>query len=275
MKLRALIADDEPALRLALKRELLAHMPNIDVVSEVGDGIEALNWLRENPVDLCFLDIRMPGLTGLEVANILLDDHLANSGDQLNSQDNSSAPPLVIFVTAYDEYAVEAFDAGAIDYLLKPVTEQRIKQTLNRIVERIDQRESREQQEELERKLRDTLSKLSRLSEANNSLRAIRASVGDQIRMIPVGDIVLLHAEDKYITVYTVNQQALIRETIKDLLPRLPSDIFVQIHRSSIVNLTHVEAANRLAPGKLTLTLRGLNMTPTVSRPFQRLFKAM
>lgn len=271
MKLRALVADDEPLLRQSLIAELNVQMPDIEVVAEVGNGQEAINWLDQNHVDICFLDIRMPGLTGLEVAAELLERRSANPND---SQREKSTP-LLVFVTAYHNYAVQAFEANAVDYLLKPVTSDRLTQTLARLQQRLGKQNDLNYQEELEEKLKKTLSKLSELAQDKNTLHTIKASVGDQVRVISIADVVLLNAEDKYVVVHTRENQALIRESLKDLLPQLPSKTFVQIHRSSIVNMNYVESAKRSATGKLTLKLQGLDIEPVVSRTHRHHFKAM
>lgn len=268
MLLKALIADDEPVLRQAMKNELDALMPEMAVVAEFGDGFSTLEWLQNHSVDVAFLDIRMPGLTGLEVADSLLRAWP-------EAKNKNEFAPLVVFVTAYDEYAVKAFDTEAVDYLLKPVTPDRLQQTIVRLKQRLEERAVQKNSLELETKLKNALNRLSDRDNPDNSLRSIRASVGDQIRLIPIEEVVLFQAEHKYVNVYTENLHALIREPLKDLLPRLPTEGFVQIHRSSIVNMAFVEAADRKTPGRMTLRLRGTTQQPAVSRSFRHLFKAM
>jgi len=275
MTLKALIADDEPLLRQALVRELDAQMPDIEVVAEVGDGQAALDAIYRSSVDIAFLDIRMPGLSGLEVTQSLLDNwHSSPQSDR--------HPPLVVFVTAYDEYAVHAFEAEAVDYILKPLTTERLQLTLVKIRERLKNRRDVDKQLELETKLERALAQLSDQAgdtsadeNVTPALTTIRASVGGKIQLLPVDEVILLQAEDKYVSVYTKSQHVLIRQTLKDLLPRLPSDRFVQIHRASIVNLAFVDAADRSRAGKMTLTIRGLEITPSVSRANRHHFKAM
>lgn len=268
MTIKVLIADDEPLLRQALIQELTAQMQDCEVSAEVGNGDEALEWLGDNTVDIAFLDIKMPGMTGLEVAQALLERESASQADY-------GIAPMIVFVTAYDEYAVEAFEAAAVDYLLKPVTEARLQKTVQKIQERMVQRKNAEQQKELKKNLECALKKLSINKSNADFIRTINVGIGDQIRFISVEDIILFMAEDKYVSVYTECQHALIREPLKDLLTRLPRDQFVQIHRSTVVNMAFVDAAKRDATGKMTLIIRGIDVEPIVSRSNRHLFKAI
>ncbi len=268
MTINVLIADDEPILRKELIRELTSAMPEVNVVAEFGDGGATLSWLKENSVDVAFLDIQMPGLSGLDVAQSIVDAWPC-------AHTNSQYGPLIVFVTAYDKYALKAFEAEAVDYLLKPVTSDRLLQTLSRVKERLVLRENMDNNQQMEVKLKRALNQLSSNKPADNTLRAIRASIGEQVRLVPLEEIALFHAEHKYVNVYTATQHALIRVPIKELLSRLPTERFVQIHRSSIVNMSFVEAAVRQKNGKITLKLRGVVPQPVVSRPFRHLFKAM
>ncbi len=268
MTLTALVVDDEPLLRQALSTELRLNMSELDSIVELGSGNSAIAWLKDNSADIVFMDIRMPGVSGLELAQWILDDYCV-------STDTKRAVPLLVFVTAYDEYAVKAFESEAVDYLLKPITTKRLNQTLDKIRDRLRQRESATYQSELESRLNSALAQLTQQQNKDKPLGSIKASVGDQIRLIPTSEIILFQAEDKYVSVYSTSQQALIREPLRDLLPRLNSDFFVQIHRSTIVNLSYVEAAERTSTGSFKLKLRGSELQPTVSRTHRHLFKAM
>nr|MBX2881034.1 LytTR family DNA-binding domain-containing protein [Granulosicoccus sp.] len=277
MTLSALIADDEPLLRKALLEELNELMPELDVVVEAADGLSALESLRRNPVDIAFLDIRMHCASVLDVAQTLLDTwHTSSNADR--------HAPLVVFVTAFDEYAVDAFEAEAVDYILKPLTRERLMVSVEKIRKLLKQRNDLDRQLELETKLERALAKISHGDDGDGEqgnkrgikpLRSIRASMGGRIHLLPVEDVILLQADDKYVSVYTSHQHALIRESLSDLLPRLPNESFVQVHRSSIVNLAFVETADRSSPGKMRLTLRGIDLQPVVSRSYRHHFKAM
>lgn len=268
MTLTALVVDDESLLRQELCRELRVNMHELDTIAEADSGNSAIAWLKENTADIVFMDIRMPGISGLELARWILDDYS-------RSTNIDAAVPLLVFVTAYDEYAVQAFESEAVDYLLKPINAKRLNLSLTRIRERLQLRESIIYQNKLESKLNSALSQLTEQQKKDKPLGSIQASVGDQIRLIPTNEIILFQAEDKYVSIYTTSQQALIREPLRDLLPRLNSELFVQIHRSTIVNLSFVEAAERTKTGSLKLRLRESDLQPTVSRTHRHLFKAM
>jgi DNA-binding LytR/AlgR family response regulator len=244
----ALIAEDEPMLRALLKARLTAAWPELEIVAEAGNGEEALALANEKRPDIAFLDIRMPIFSGLEVAREL-------------------APRChVVFVTAYDEYAVAAFDEGAIDYVLKPPMPEKIAKVVARL-------KSRLAQPPLD--LTALLAKLAARDESAGPLKWIRASLGASMRMISVDDVLYFRAEDKYTKVVTREGEALIRKPIKELYESLDPEAFWQIHRGSIVSLRAIERVDRDWRGEPVIVLKDRDEKLAVSRTFAHLFKAM
>ncbi len=247
--MRALIADDEPELARHLERELGALWPELEVVAHAANGVEALRLLAEHRPDVAFLDIRMPGLTGLEVAQRL------------------TAPCRVVFVTAYDRYAVEAFEREAVDYLLKPISRPRLAKTVQRL---------RSQGDGQGPPLAELLARLdSVLRPAPRYLQWIRAGVGERVQLISVDEVLYFEASEKYTSVVTAAREFLIRTPLKELIEQLDPDRFWQVHRSTIVNLQQVESVHRDFAGRLTLTLKDHPATLTVSRSYAHLFRQM
>jgi DNA-binding LytR/AlgR family response regulator len=265
----ALIADDEPLLARALGEALNRAWPELRQLPPVANGPAALAALREPGADIAFLDIRMPGATGLEVARVLVEDW----------EDEERPPPLVVFVTAYDEHALEAFEHAAVDYLLKPVNDERLGQCVERLRDRLDSRRLEPPLEALTRQMRALLGQEGVRNDAPTveagPLRTIAASVGQRVQMIPVESVRLFEAADKYVIVHHAGGEALIREPLRELLPRLDPVRFRQIHRGSIVNLDHVEAAEREENGRMRLVIRDLQTRPVVSRLYAHLFRPM
>lgn len=270
----ALIADDEPLLAQALATELARAWPGLRIVGPVGNGPAALQALQEQRPDIAFLDIRMPGASGLDVARALAEDW----------DDADRAPPLVVFVTAFGDHALEAFEHAAVDYLLKPVTAQRLAQCIRRLRERLTARQPDEGIDVLARQVRALLDREDPAPVPagaapgpvrHDALRTIQASVGDRIQMIPTDTVRLFEAADKYVIVHHAGGEALIREPLRELLPRLDPARFRQIHRGSIVNLDFVEAAEREDNGRMRLVLRGHATRPLVSRLYTHLFRPM
>jgi DNA-binding LytR/AlgR family response regulator len=243
----ALIAEDEPMLRAQLRARLTQAWPELAVVAEAENGEQALALQRELEPDIAFLDIRMPVKSGLEVATEL------------------EGACHVVFVTAYDEYAVTAFEQGAVDYVLKPVTPERIE----KVVERLKQR--------LERPPADLATVLAQLNarDSTGPLRWIKASLGASMRLIPVDEVVYFHAEDKYTKVVTTDGEALIRKTIKELFDELDPELFWQVHRGTIVNLRAIARVERDYRDQPLVILKARPEKLTVSRTFAHLFKAM
>jgi DNA-binding LytR/AlgR family response regulator len=244
----ALIAEDEPMLRALLKARLTAAWPELEIVAEAGNGEEALALANEKRPDIAFLDIRMPIFSGLEVAREL------------------ASRCHVVFVTAYDEYAVAAFDEGAIDYVLKPPMPEKIAKVVARL-------KSRLAQPPLD--LTALLAKLAARDESAGPLKWIRASLGASMRMISVDDVLYFRAEDKYTKVVTREGEALIRKPIKELYESLDPEAFWQIHRGSIVSLRAIERVDRDWRGEPVIVLKDRDEKLAVSRTFAHLFKAM
>ncbi|OLQ80502.1 DNA-binding response regulator [Photobacterium proteolyticum] len=256
----AVIADDEPLLRHHLNRSLSDAFPQLDIVASEADGKSALESIKQKRPDVVFLDIRMPGLDGISVAKAL------NGIDPI---------PLIIFITAYDEYAIQAFDEHAFDYLLKPITEKRLLKTCERIRSylfsvRTEQRRTDPNSVEAIERL------VARIqSPANSYLRWIKASKGDDICLVPVDDVNYLKAEDKYVSVYTRYGEYLIRTPLKELIKQLDPDLFWQIHRATIVRVDAIDRVKRDFTGKMYVHLSSDNVKLAVSRNAQGLFKQM
>jgi DNA-binding LytR/AlgR family response regulator len=245
---KVLIADDEPMLRAQLKTRLLEAWPDLAEIIEAENGEHALALISERAPDVAFLDIRMPGKSGLDVARVL------------------EGRCHVIFVTAYDEYAIAAFDEGAVDYVLKPVTPQRMARVVSRVKSRlalppVD--------------LAAILRKLAARDEGSGPLQWIRASLGNAMQVIAVADVIYFQAEDKYTKVVTRESEALIRKPIKDLYDELDQAAFWQIHRATIVNLQAIARVERDFRDQPVITLKSRPEKLTVSRTFAHRFKAM
>ena len=244
---RALIAEDEPLLREQLKRRIAEAWPELVVAIEAGSGDEAIAAFEQSPTDVAFLDIRMPGRTGLEVARAL--------GGRAH----------VVFVTAYDEYAIAAFEEGAIDYLLKPVTPDRLAKVVARLKARLASPPL-----DLETVLQRLASR-----DASPHLKWIRASLGNAMRMVPVEDVLFFQAEDKYTKVVTTDGEALIKKPIKELYDELDPEAFWQIHRGTIVSLRAIARVERDWRDQPVITLKDRPEKLVVSRTFAHRFKAM
>lgn len=259
---RALIAEDEPVLALALVQTLHRLWPELQVGAVAANGVAAVTEALAQKPDVLFLDIKMPGKTGLEAAQELAEDW----PDQ--------APfPLIVFVTAYDEYALQAFEQAAVDYVLKPVDDGRLSNTIERLKARLAQHQERSS--ELARIVGQLRTLMPAAGAAGEHLTMIRAAVGNQIRMIPVADVVYFEAADKYVNVVTADSESLIRTSLKELLPQIDGSRFWQIHRGTVVNINWIHAAVRDEAGKLSLKLRMRPETLPVSRVFAHLFRQM
>lgn len=259
---RALIAEDEPVLALALVQTLHRLWPELQVGAVVANGVAAIMETLAQKPDVLFLDIKMPGKTGLEAAQELAEDW-----------PDQTPFPLVVFVTAYDEYALQAFEQAAVDYVLKPVNDGRLSKTIERLKTRLAQHQERSS--ELARIVSQLRTLMPAAGASGERLTMIRAAVGNQIRMIPVADVIYFEAADKYVNVVTADSESLIRTSLKELLPQIDGSQFLQIHRGTVVNLHWVQAAVRDDAGKLSLKLRARTETLAVSRVFAHLFKQM
>lgn len=247
----ALIADDEPPLARHLQQQLATLWPGLDFTPLARNGVEAAERIAELQPDVAFLDIQMPGLTGLEVAQGI------------------EGATRVVFVTAYDEYAVQAFEQQALDYVLKPVKTDRLQQTVDRL-----QRDLAAPTPEPDAQLARALAALQSRPAAER-LRWIRASAGELMHQVPVDEVLFFHADDKYTCVQTASAEHLIRTPIVELLAQLDPALFVQVHRSTVINLAHLAGTRRDEASRLFVRLRGHAQELPVSRAYVHLFKAM
>ncbi|MDR0213091.1 MAG: LytTR family DNA-binding domain-containing protein [Comamonas sp.] len=265
---RALIAEDEPLLAQALQQALAKAWPELQIAATVGDGLSAAQKALELQPDILLFDIRMPGQSGIDAAAEVAD-----------AWPDRQALPALVFVTAYDQYAIAAFEAQAADYVLKPVQAPRLQQTVQRLQNWWQQR----QQTQVEASDDAQQTQLAQLLQLQLSLNAaqpaplqiIQASVGSQIHMVRVQDIVYLEAADKYLRVLTANQEYLIRTPLKDLLPQLDGQQFWQIHRGTVVRADAIDRVQRDEAARLWLQLRGRPEKLAVSRLYATRFKAM
>ena len=250
----ALIADDEPHLAAYLRTQLAALWPELEIVQIARNGIEAAEAIAAHRPDIAFLDIKMPGLTGLEVAQGI------------------EGTTRVVFVTAYDEFAVQAFEQEAVDYVLKPVNAQRLAKAVERV------RRALEAQTELggdDARLAAVLQRLQPAAAAAPRLRYVRASQGELTHQIDVAEVLFFRADDKYTCVQTAAGEHLIRTPIAELAAQLDPGQFWQVHRSTLVNLRFVAGTRRDELSRLFVRLRGFDGELPVSRAYVHLFKAM
>jgi DNA-binding LytR/AlgR family response regulator len=265
MNATALIAEDEPLLAAALKAELAAAWPQLQILATVGDGASAVREAVARTPDVLFFDIQMPGMSGLDAALTLIDVW----------PDKPHKPfPALVFVTAYDQYAVQAFEAQAIDYVLKPVQTARLVKTVSKLqAALVNIAQEAANIEATATQLRGLMAPAAPSGAA--PLKMIQASVGSSIRMVPIDEVLFFEAADKYVRVLTAQHEYLIRTPLKELTAQLDAQIFWQIHRGTIVRAGSIEAVNRDEAGKLWLNLRGLPQRIAVSRLYAHLFKAM
>jgi len=271
-RVRAVLADDERLMREQLRSRLTEVWPDLDIVAEAKNGLEAVELVREHRPDLVFLDIRMPGLTGVDAARQIA---------QL-PEDDSWLVPEIVFITAYDQYAVEAFEQGVADYVLKPAERERLLVTVQRIKKRLAQRQDSatvpDVAEPAGAPLQQLLHKLS--SQLNpgakpNYLQWIQATVGQAIQMIPVEDVLFFISDEKYTRVQTARVEALIRKPIKELVDELDPSLFWQIHRSTLVNARAIDGITRDFRSRQMVGVKGLSEKLEVSRSYTHLFKGM
>lgn len=266
MNATALIAEDEPLLAENLRTELARAWPELQIVASVGHGAAAVEHALALRPAVLFLDIRMPGLSGLEAAQVLAEEWPGGAGDPL---------PLMVFVTAYDQYAVAAFERAAVDYLLKPVQPQRLAQTCQRLQAALRQRKAPAGTDETLARLRDLLGGAAAAPPATARLTVITASSGAAVRLIPVDEVIYFEAADKYVRVITAEGEHLIRTPLRDLLPQLDPQRFWQVHRGTVVRCDAIASALREESGKVTLTLRGHRDVLVASRLYAHRFKPL
>ncbi|MEP7155765.1 MAG: LytTR family DNA-binding domain-containing protein [Betaproteobacteria bacterium] len=264
-EITAIIAEDEPILRAQLKAKLAKLWPELKILADVGDGEAALEAIAEHHPRLAFLDIQMPEMTGVEVAKSLAAG-MANAGD---------FKCHIVFVTAFDQYAVEAFETGAIDYVLKPYSDDRLQTAIARLRERLggaDGTPSTGASQNLEALVAHLSAKLN---PQNERLKWIKANIGSNLRLIPIDDVLFFQSDEKYTLVATKDLDALIKTPIKEILEGIDAEKFWQIHRSTIVNATAIDTVTRDFRGQATVRVKGRKENLTVSRPFSHLFKQM
>jgi len=257
----ALIADDEPLLRAALRRELAIVWPELEIVAEARNGREAVRLFDERHPDVCFLDVHMPGLSGVDAAN-----HIGRRAH-------------LVFVTAYDHYAVQAFAQGALDYLLKPVEPARLADTVARLKDRLLSSRPAINTEQLLQQLSDQLVTLQRAGGRNLALRWIRAQAGKTLRLIPTDDVDYLRSDAKYTIVAWRDggkpADAVVRTPLKELLEQLDGEQFAQVHRSVVVNLRAISHVTRHDNETAEIHLKGRDDVLPVSRNYLHLFRQM
>jgi len=263
-----LIAEDEPLLADALQSELLRLWPELRVTGRAGDGLRAVQLAVQQLPDVVFLDIRMPGQSGLEAAAELLDQWPAQRPF-----------PLIVFVTAYDQYAVQAFEAQAVDYLLKPVQPERLAKTVQRLQHALSTRsESAAAPENTLALLRQWLASSAPAHNAMPRLQVIQASPSGSpgvIHLVPIDEVLYFEAADKYVRVLTGTTEYLIRTPLKDLSAQLDPQAFWQVHRGTLVRASAIERVVRSDNGRLLLHIKGRAKPLPVSRLYAHLFKAM
>ncbi len=259
----AVLAEDESLLRQFLKKKLEKLWPELSVVGEAEDGVAAVELIAALKPTVAFLDIRMPELTGLEVATQIAE---------------ASPDTHIVFVTAYHEYAVAAFERGAVDYVLKPIAEDRLQTTIERLKARIeaDDRDAPTLPDNMSQ-LIATLKREMRAGAdgAPEYMRWIKASLGSTLKLIDVKDVLFFNSDEKYTRVVTETEEALIRKPLRELLDELDPSVFWQIHRGTIVNVNAIAGVTRDFRGDATVKVKNHKETLKVSRPFSHLFKQM
>jgi len=258
----ALIADDEPLLREALRRQLATVWPELEIVAEARNGREAVRLFDERHPDICFLDVHMPGFSGVDAAN-----HIGRRAH-------------LVFVTAYDHYAVQAFAQGALDYLLKPVEPARLADTVSRLKERLQSSRPAINTEQLLRQLSEQLATLQSGGGARHeALRWIRAQAGKTVRLIAIDDVDYLRSDAKYTIVAWRDgakaAEAVVRTPLKELLERLDAEQFAQVHRSVVVNLRAIGHVKRHDNETAEIHVKGRDEVLPVSRNYLHLFRQM
>jgi len=244
----AILAEDEPILRAQLENKLKKLWPELEIIASVEDGAAALEALEDRVPDFMFLDIQMPEMTGVEVAR--------HVGGRCH----------VVFVTAYDEYAVQAFETGAVDYILKPATDERLGTTIERLKAKLAAPPT---------DLKAILAQIGQLGPKKERLQWIKATIGQNLRLIPVAEVLFFQSDEKYTRVVTADAEALIKTPIRELLDGLDPEVFWQIHRSTLVNAAAIAAVTRDFRGQAHVKIKGKDDNLVVSRIYSHLFKQM
>ena len=293
-RVRARIADDERRMREQLRTRLAEVWPALEIVAEAKNGAEAVELTEAHHPDLVFLDIRRPGMTGIEAARAIAqlpvdesDDPNGDSSESDGDRTDGWRGCEIVFITAYDQYAIEAFEQGVVDYVLKPAERERLMLTVARIRKRLAQRDAGDGESAAENTddsaeprpahmqlLLQTLA--ARMDPAKAPrLRWIQASVGQSIQMIPVEEVLFFISDEKYTRVQTASLEALIRKPIKELIDELDANVFWQVHRSTLVNTQFIAGVSRDLRGRQLVSVKGHPQKLEVSRSFTGLFKGM
>ncbi|KPL96433.1 LytR/AlgR family response regulator transcription factor [Vibrio splendidus] len=265
----AIIADDEALLRHHLDKSLAEVWPELEIVGKAQNGLEAMQSIQQLKPDVAFLDIRMPELDGISLAK------------QLNKLDS---PPLIVFITAYDEYAVKAFEHNAMDYLLKPINEERLLATCQKVQARLLSRQKQPDDIPVQPDITALMAQLQQLSQSTSQqnkqqyLAWLKASVGEDIHLIAVDDVAYFKAEDKYVSIFKKGQGGLLEEfilrvSLKELIAQLNPDEFWQIHRSVVVKVSAIDKVKKGLSGQMSAYVSGEKLP--ISRASQALFKGM
>jgi len=268
---RGVIADDERLMRDQLKARLAEVWPELQIVGEAKNGLEAVDLVAEHHPDVVFLDIRMPGLSGVDAAR-----RIAQLPEPAGDDGDDWALPEIVFITAYDQYAIEAFEQGVADYVLKPAERERLGVTVSRIKQRLALRGTDE--EPPAPHMQQLLHKLAaKLNPGGTppALKWIQATVGQAIQMIPIEDVLFFISDEKYTRVQTATLEALIRKPIKEIVDEIDPDLFWQIHRSTLVNTHCIAGVTRDLRGRQIVSIKGSNEKLEVSRSYTHLFKGM
>ena len=245
----AIVAEDEPILRAQLEGKLRKLWPELEIIASVEDGAAALEALEDRAPDFMFLDIQMPEMTGLEVAR-----HVAGRAH-------------IVFVTAYDQYAIQAFETGALDYILKPATDDRLAMTLERLKAKLATPPV---------DLKAVLSQIAQqVGGRKEKLQWIKATVGQNLRLIPVAEVLFFQSDEKYTRVALADGEALIKTPIRELIDGLDPEVFWQIHRSTLVNVNAIASVTRDFRGQAHVKIKGKDENLVVSRIYSHLFKQM
>jgi len=244
----AIVAEDEPILRTQLEGKLAKLWPELEIIASVGDGAAALEALEDRAPDFMFLDIQMPEMTGVEVAR-----HVGNRAH-------------VVFVTAYDQYAIQAFETGAVDYILKPAADDRLSVTIERLKAKLASPPM---------DLKAVLSQIAQAGGRKEKLQWIKATIGQNLRLIPVAEVLFFQSDEKYTRVVLAEGEALIKTPIRELLDGLDPEVFWQIHRSTLVNANAIAAVTRDFRGQAHVKIKGKDESLVVSRIYSHLFKQM